>query len=56
MKCPSCNTEMIIVKSGYVIADGKLYRETTRKCRNKNCPQYRKEGATERSELPATTE
>lgn len=42
MKCPLCNTEMIISASGYVVNQGQVSVKQTFSCRNKNCGNYGK--------------
>ncbi len=56
MKCPVCNTEMVIAKTGFVISGGKLFREMRMACRNKKCGRYQKETDPVRNEVPATVE
>ena len=43
MKCPSCNTEMRIKATDYVMNDGKLFTRQMFTCRNKTCPNHDKD-------------
>ncbi|MBO5472666.1 MAG: hypothetical protein J6A08_02590 [Lachnospiraceae bacterium] len=42
MKCPLCDTEMVISGSGYVTRGGKFYRKVSLACRNRKCGNYEK--------------
>ena len=54
MKCPLCNVEMRIVKSGYVTNGNKLFTRQTFSCRNKECPNYGKDVKTVYNALKVT--
>lgn len=56
MKCPLCDTEMIISGSGYVTRGGKFYRKISLACRNRNCGSYKKTVKEELTELSVTNE
>ncbi len=56
MKCPLCDTEMIISGSGYVTRGGKFYRKVSLDCRNRNCGNYKKTVKEELTELSVTNE
>lgn len=58
MKCPKCNTEMIITKNRRIFSseEQKLYRDMEFSCRNKKCPNFEKVVDTQRTELECFTE
>lgn len=56
MKCPLCEIEAQIIKSAYVIKDGKLFRKMVYSCRNKECSNFEKEIHKEYVELPVKEE
>jgi len=43
MKCPLCNTEMVIRSSKYVQNEGHLSVRQIYSCRNKNCSNFGKD-------------
>lgn len=56
MKCPKCNTEMIIGVTGYVLKDGVFCKKMPYICRNKDCTNYNKVVKTEYLHLDVTEE
>lgn len=53
MKCPRCEFDGQIIKNTLVLKeDGKLVRQLTFACRNKNCAMYNKEIGQEEVEIP----
>lgn len=56
MKCPLCDTEMVISSSGYVTREGKFYRKISLACRNRKCSNYKKTVKEELTELTVTEE
>lgn len=56
MKCPLCDTEMIITGSGYVVRGGKFYRKISLSCRNRKCGNYKKVVKEDLTELDVVEE
>lgn len=59
MKCPSCDTELRIIKSAYVTerddtpdAPTRLFIEQSLACRNRNCENENKIVSVTRNEIP----
>lgn len=56
MKCPLCNTEMVIASSKYVVNEGHLSIRQKFTCRNKNCANFGKTVKTIYTPLDVTTD